>query len=143
MANPNPVQPAQGGDERTTAQLAGDLARQVTALVHHEIALAMEELRRKGQRAGLGGGMLGAAVLLSVAGGACITVCVIAALHIVLAVWLAALVVGCMYLMAGGALVLAGRREVLEASPAVPAETIESAKEDVQWIRSHTTSGKR
>jgi hypothetical protein len=51
--------------QKSVAELSGDLARQMTALVHHEIELAKAEMTQKGKRAGLGAGMFGAAGALA------------------------------------------------------------------------------
>ena len=42
--------------DKSLAELGGDLARQMTALVHHEIELATAEMTQKGRRAGFGAG---------------------------------------------------------------------------------------
>jgi amino acid transporter len=74
----------------------------MTSLVHHEIELAKSEMSEKGKRAGLGAGMFGAAGIAAVFGLACLTACAVAALHLVLSVWLSALVVGGGYLLVAG-----------------------------------------
>jgi Putative Actinobacterial Holin-X, holin superfamily III len=40
-------------------------------------------------------------------------------------------------------LVQIGRKQVQEAAPPVPEETIESVKEDVQWAKTRTRSATR
>jgi uncharacterized membrane protein YqjE len=133
-----PAKPA-----RSTAELTGELARQVTALVHDEIDLAKVELAEKGKRAELGGGMFGAAGILATGAFGCVTICVVAALHAALAVWLAALIVAAVYAVIAGALILAARKKLRQATPPLPQEAIESTKEDVAWLTEQAKSARR
>ncbi len=145
-----PVSPTPAADARAseladapTSELAGDLARQVTSLVHNEIELAKAELAQKGRRAGLGAGAMGAAAVFGFLGLGCLLAAAIAGLHLVVAVWVSALVVGGACLVVGGVSVLAGRHEVRQATPPVPTEAIESTKEDVRWLKTQATSARR
>jgi uncharacterized membrane protein YqjE len=129
--------------ERSTAELAGDLARQMTTLLHHEMELAKVEMTEKSKRAGLGAGMLGAAGLLAWFGFACLTACAIVALDLALPLWLAALIIGAVYLALGGIAALVGRAQVREAAPPIPEQAVESSKEDVQWLKTQAESARR
>jgi hypothetical protein len=130
-------------DEKSTAELAGDLARQMTALIHDEIQLAKAEMTEKGKRAGLGAGMFGGAGLLGVFALGCLTACAVAALALVVSVWLAALLVGLAYLLVAGVIALTARQELDRATPPIPTEALESAKEDVQWLKTRARSARR
>jgi uncharacterized membrane protein YqjE len=129
--------------DKTAAELVGDLTQELTTLVHQEIELARAELTEKGKRAGIGAGLFGGAGLLAVLGLACLTACVIAALQLVMPVWAAALIVGAVYEVTAGALLLAGKHEVTQAVPPVPEQALESTKEDVAWLRSQARSATR
>src|SRR5438046_1716186 len=129
--------------EKSMAELGGDLARQMTALVHHEIELAKAEMTQKGKRAGLGAGMFGAAGVLAAFGFGCVTACFIAALQLGISVWLAALIVGLVYFAVAAVLALMGRRQISEATPPVPAEAVESTKEDVEWLKTQAKSARQ
>lgn len=136
-----PGRPA--GPAKSTAELTSDLARQVTRLVHHEMELARMELSAKGRRAGLGSGLFGAAGVLALVGLGAFAACAIAAVHVVLPIWAAALVVGAFLEILAGAFALLGGGELRRATPPLPTEAIEHAKEDVAWIRTHARSGTR
>ena len=125
------------------AELGSDLAREMTSLVHHEIELAKAEMAEKGKRAGLGAGMFGAAGLVAAFGFGCVTACFIAALQLGMAVWLAALIVGLVYVAGAGLLALLGRRQINQATPPVPAEAVESTKEDVEWLKTQAQSARQ
>jgi hypothetical protein len=57
--------------------------------------------------------------------------------------WLAALIVTVAYGAIAAVLVQIGRKQVQEAAPPIPEETIESVKEDVQWAKTRTRSATR
>jgi len=132
-----------GTDARSVAELAGDLAREMTALVHDEIELAKLELNEKGKRAATGASLFGGSGLLALLGLGCLTACLIAAIQLALPVWLAALILGVAYLGAAGAVTMLGRRQVRGASPPLPEQMIESSKEDVTWLRTQVRSARR
>jgi hypothetical protein len=128
--------------QKSMAELSGDLARQMTALVHHEIELAKAEMTQKGKRAGFGAGMFGAAGVLAAFGFGCVTACFVAALQLGMSVWLAALIVGLVYVAGAGILALLGRRQISAATPPVPAEAVVSTKEDVAWLKTQAKSAR-
>jgi len=68
---------------------------------------------------------------------AVLTACLVLALDTALAAWLAALVVAALYGAVAGVLALSGKKQVQEAAPAVPEQTVETVKEDVRWTK-HT-----
>lgn len=129
--------------DKSVVELSGDLARQMSTLVHHEIELAKIEMAEKGKRAGLGAGMFGGAGILAGFGVACLTACVIAALHLALSVWLSTLIVGAGYMVIAGTFAMAGRRQIRQATPTVPTDALESSKEDVEWLKKQAKSARR
>jgi hypothetical protein len=52
-------------------------------------------------------------------------------------------VVTAVYAAIAGVLALQGRNKVKEATPPVPEQAVESVKEDVQWAKTQTQSGRR
>jgi uncharacterized membrane protein YqjE len=143
MTASNSTVAGNGVADRSTAELVGDLARQMTALVHHELELAKVEMTEKSKRAGKGAGMFGASAVLALLGAAALTACAIAALDLVMALWLAALIVGVLYLVVAGIVLLVGRSELREATPPVPLDAVESSKEDVRWLKTQAASARR
>lgn len=130
-------------EEKPTAELAGDFARQISELIHSEIQLAKSEVGEKGKRFGVGAGGFGFTAVIALAGLGCLVTAAVAAVHLELVLWLSALVVagGC-FLVAGIA-ALAALRQVKKAAPPVPTEAIESTKEDVQWVKTQAKSANR
>lgn len=131
----------QNPQERSVPDLMRELTQQTGTLVRQELALARAELTQTGRRAGLGIGELGGAAVAGLFALACLAVCAIAALALALPVWLSALIVAAAFAGLAGVLALRGKRQIAEAMPPVPDQTIETVKEDAQWARSRLSSG--
>jgi uncharacterized membrane protein YqjE len=130
------------GRDRPTPELMRELTDQTTTLVRKEIALAKVELAEKGKRAGIGAGMFGAAGVFGAGAFAAITACLIWALSTLVAGPLAALIVGVVYAAIAGVLALRGKKQVQQATPPVPERAVDSAKEDVEWVKTRAKSGR-
>jgi uncharacterized membrane protein YqjE len=128
--------------ERGAGELLKELSDHTTTLVRKEIELAKAELGEKGKKAGMGAGMFGGAGLLGVLALAALTTCIIAALDSAMELWLAALIVAVVYAAIAGVLALQGRNKVQEATPPLPEQATESVKEDVQWAKTRSRSGR-
>ena len=138
--------PQRNGDsarDQSTGELFKQLSEQTSTLVRQEVDLAKAELTEKGKQAGVGAGMFGAAGLLGVLGVAVITTAVILLLDNAVADWVAAAIVGAVYLTAAGVVALMGRDRVREATPLAPEQTVETVKEDVQWAKHQARSARR
>jgi len=130
-------------DQRSSGELVKDLSQQTSELVRQELALAKAEMTEKAKAAGVGIGLFGSAGLVAVLGLAALTAAAILGLAIVLDAWLAALIVGVIYLLVAGVQVLIGRSQVQRAPPPAPEQTVESVKEDVEWAKTRAKSAKR
>ena len=71
------------------------------------------------------------------------TACLILALSLAVAGWLAALIVAVVYAAVAGVLALIGKRQIEAATPPVPEETVDSVKEDVRWTKQRAKAAKR
>jgi hypothetical protein len=129
--------------ERPLGELLKQLSEETTRLVHQEIELAKAELTQKGKQAGMGAGLFGAAGAIGFLALAALTTCFILALDAALPAWLAALIVAVVYAAVAVVLAVRGRAKVRQAVPPVPEQTIETVKEDVQWLKTQTPSAKR
>jgi len=121
--------------DRSVPELARQLSDQTTELVRKEVELAKAELQIKGKRAGLGAGMFGGAGVFGLYALGALTACVILALATAVAAWVAALIVAVAWGAIAGALALAAKGKVQEATPPVPEQAVDSVKEDVQWTK--------
>jgi hypothetical protein len=129
--------------DASLGELTKQLSEQTSRLVRQELELAKTELAIKGKRAGAGAGMFGGAGVLGLYALGALTAAVIAALSLAMDTWLAALVVAVVYAAAAGVVALVGKRKVQEALPAVPEDSVESVKEDVQWTKSRAQQGRQ
>ena len=129
--------------ERPVGELLKELSDQTATLVRKEMELAKAELTEKGKQAGLGAGMFGGAGLFAVFALALLSACFVAALDTAMPLWLAALIVAVVYALIAGGLALFGKRKTAEATPAVPEQTVETVKEDVQWAKTQAKSARR
>jgi uncharacterized membrane protein YqjE len=134
-----------GGDlrERPIGELLKQLSQETTTLVKQELDLAKAEVAQKGQQAGKGAGMFGGAGVMGLLALGSFTAFLIMLLDGAMPNWAAALVVTAVYGAIAGVLALQGRSKVKEATPPVPEQAVESVKEDVQWAKTQTQSGRR
>jgi uncharacterized membrane protein YraQ (UPF0718 family) len=123
--------------ENSLGELVRGLALETSTLVKQEIDLAKAEMTEKGKKAGKGAGMFGAAGIIGFLALTALTACFVALLATAIDhVWVAALIVAVIYGAIAGMLALTGKKEVQEATPPAPKQTIETVKEDVQWAKS-------
>lgn len=122
-------------DEHTVGELVGQATEQISRLARQEVALAKEELAEKGRRAGVGGGMLGAAGAFGYAGLLALSATGIVALDLVLPLWAAALIITGVLFVIAGVLALAGRGQLRRATPPKPERTLGSVKADMEEIK--------
>ena len=127
-------QPSSAQD-RSAGELVKLMSEQLPVLVRDQLKVAQLEMTRKAKRAGAGAGMLGGSGLAALYGVGCLLACVVIALSGVLAVWLAALIVGAALLAAAAVAALVGKSRLQKATPAVPEEAVESLKADVEEIK--------
>ena len=131
-------------DERSLGDLFSELATETSTLVRQEVALAQAEITRKATRYGIQigylvvGGVIGLLATLSLLAAVIIAFGKLIAdtfgwLHITGA-WVSALLVG---LIIGGIaayLITSALKKLREIDP-VPHRTVESLKEDAQWLK--------
>jgi uncharacterized membrane protein YqjE len=128
--------------ERPTSELLKQLSDQTTSLVRQEIELAKLEVREKGKKAGAGAGMFGGAGVFGLYAVGALTATIILALATFLPGWVAALIVTVVYAAIAGVLALRGRSKVKDAGPPIPAQAVETTKEDVRWVKTRAQSAR-
>lgn len=123
------------GDDRSLGDLFAELIRETTTLIRQEIALAKTEMTHKASRVGrdiaslaVGGAIAYAGFLVILAG----VVFLLAQLGLPL--WVAALLVGAVVAIVGYVLVQRGLA-ALKREDLAPRQTIETLKEDTQWVK--------
>jgi len=123
-------------EEPSAAELVKQLTEQTKTLVKQEMRLAQAELQEKGKKFGIGAGMFGAGGLVAFFGAAALIAALVLALSTALAPWLSALIVGVLLLAVAGAAALMGKKQIEQATPPMPEQTVETVKEDVEHVKS-------
>ena len=124
--------------DRSTAELVKRLSQQASALVRQEIELAKAEIREKAGEASVGIGALAAAAVAALLALGAFTAFLIMALDGAMPAWAAALCVTIAWGLVAAGLVLYGRQQLQEMRTPVPEKTLETLKEDIQWLKHPT-----
>ncbi len=127
-----------GSEVRSPVEIVQDVLRDVSEIVRGEMRLARAEVTEKLQKAGNAGGYFGGAALCGFLAAACLTTCIIAALALVMPVWLAALLL-CLFLTCIAAALYHGAQLKVRGVHPVPERTVETIKDNLQWAKQRTT----
>jgi hypothetical protein len=122
-------------DDASTGELVSRLSQEVADLVRSELRLAQAEVSGKAKKAGIGAGLFGAAGIVALYAVGVFIATAILALALVLDAWLAALIVGVVLAAVAGVAALMGKKQVAQAAPPVPTETVGSVKQDIQAVK--------
>ncbi|MFG2022338.1 phage holin family protein [Streptomyces sp. NPDC048825] len=123
------------GSQEPVGDLVQRASQQLTELVRGEMRLAQAEMKEKGKRYGKGGGLFGGAGLAGFLTVQALVATAIAALAVPLPVWAAALIATAVLGVITAVLALTGKKEVSQAAPPAPQQTIDSVKADVAEIK--------
>jgi uncharacterized membrane protein YqjE len=128
---------------QSLGELMKQLAEQMSRLIRSEVRLARAETAEKAQVYARAAGMLGAAAVVGLLAGFAMTLFLIYLLKLALPLWAAALIVTVVYGVVGFALLATGRKKLQKARTPLPERTVESVKEDVEWLKTQTRSDAR
>jgi uncharacterized membrane protein YqjE len=120
--------------QRSVPQILEDIASNLTQLIQAEFRLAKSELQEGAEKVARPGATLGAGVALAFYGLGFLLLAAVYALSLIVAVWLATLIVGGVLVVAAGILIGAGTTRLKRVNLA-PDKTIRSLEEDVQWAK--------
>lgn len=118
-------------------ELVGQLTEQASRLARNEVALAKLELQASAKHAGIGAGLFGGAGIFAVLGLGTLTAAAVAALALVMDVWLAALIVAVVLFAIAGVAALVGKKQVGQAGP--PEHAIDNIKRDIAEVKGHSS----
>lgn len=134
MSSTQPSSAGPAGQE-PVSELVQRASRQLTELVRTEMRLAQAEMKEKGKRYGKGGGLFGGAGLVGLLMLQALVATVIAALALVLPVCAAALIVTAVLGVIAAAMAMSGKKQIAQAAPPTPEQTVENVKADVAEIK--------
>jgi len=139
VSSQQPYPPGSGRSHSSGDEPVGELvqraSQQLTELVRGEMRLAQAEMKEKGKRYGKGGGLFGGAGLFGFLALEALVATAIAALAVPLSVWAAALIVTVVLGVIAAVLAVTGKKQVSQAAPPAPEQTIDSVKADVAEIK--------
>jgi len=130
-------------NDTTVSDLISGLVSDAQQLVHREIDLAKREVAIEVGKVKQG------AVALSIGAGLAVIGALLLGHMLVylvqaltgLSIWVSYLIVGAIFAVGGGLLLMQGMKRMKDVDP-LPRETIESVKEDIQWIKEQNPSDK-
>jgi uncharacterized membrane protein YqjE len=120
--------------QRSVPEILENIASNLTQIVQAEFRLAKSELKDGAEKVAGPGAALGAGVVLAFYGLGFLLLAAVYALSLVVAVWLAALIVGGGLVVVAGILITAGGMKLKRVN-LIPGKTIQSLEEDVQWAK--------
>jgi len=112
------------------------LSQDLVLIFRKELESARDEMTGKAKSAGAGVGMLSGSAITGLMTAGSLTALLIIALSLVVAPWLAALIVTLLWAAATAILALSGKKKLQEAGSLMPEQTIENLKEDVRRAKS-------
>jgi Putative Actinobacterial Holin-X, holin superfamily III len=122
-------------EDRSVGQLLGDVTRELQALLRKEFELAKAETKEELQKAAAAGKGFGVAGLMGYLALVMLSFAAAWALTAIMPTGWAFFAVGVVFASIAVVMALKGRRELQKFHP-VPDETVETLKEDVQWLKS-------
>ncbi|MFG1603824.1 phage holin family protein [Actinoplanes sp. NPDC049265] len=118
-------------------ELIGNISNDLSQLFRQEVELAKTEIRQEATKAGKAGGMLGGAAFAGYLAVVLLSFALVFGLSNVIDPGWAALIVAALWAIVGGVLYANGRKRLKTVDP-VPRRTVDTIKEDAQWLKNPT-----
>jgi drug/metabolite transporter (DMT)-like permease len=125
-------------EERSLGDLFSELATETSTLVRQEVALAQTELTQKATRVGKNVGFLVVGGAVAYAALLAVIAAVIIGLSYFIPAWAAALIVGVVIGIVAFVLI-SSALSALKKTNLAPTQTVESIKEDAQWLKNQVS----
>ncbi|MEU8228515.1 phage holin family protein [Actinoplanes sp. NPDC048967] len=123
--------------ETSVGELIGNISNDLSTLFRQEVELAKVELKQEASKAGKAAGMLGAAAFAGYLVLVLLSFALVAALSNVMDPGWAALIVAVLWGIVGAVLYSNGRKKLKTVDP-TPRRTVDTLKEDAQWLKNPT-----
>jgi len=123
--------------ERSITSVLQDIVNNIQQIVKSEVRLAKAEVREEATVAGRASQSLAIGGVLALYSLGFFLLCCVYLLATIIAPWIAALIVAVIVGAVGVFLILAGIKEFKRVH-AVPAQTVASVKENVEWAKAQT-----
>lgn len=125
-------------DQRSLGELFSELSQEASTLFRQEVQLAKVELSQKASKMGKEAAFVGAGGAIAYAGFLALIAAAIFGFAEFMPIWLSALLVGVVVAGIGYVLMQKGINALKEINPA-PRRTIETLKEDKEWLKQQVT----
>jgi len=136
MTTPYPTQ-REDPAETSIGELIGNISNDLSQLFRQEVELAKAEVKQEAAKAGKAAGMLGAAGFAGYLTVVLLSFALVFALSNVMDAGWAALIVAAIWGIVGAVLYATGRKRLKTVDP-MPRRTVETIKEDAQWLKNPT-----
>ncbi|MCM4079575.1 phage holin family protein [Paractinoplanes hotanensis] len=123
--------------ETSVGEMIGNISNDLSQLFRQEVELAKAELKQEAAKAGKAGGMLGGAAFAAYLAVVLLSFALVFALDAVMPAGWAALIVAVLWAVIGGVLYVIGKNKLKTVDP-VPRRTVDTLKEDAQWLKNPT-----
>ena len=120
--------------EASLGDLFGRMTTDVSTLIRKEMELARVEMKEEAITAGKAGGMLGVAGVAGFLAVLLLSFALAWGLAEIMPEGFAFLIVGVLWAIVAAVLASMGRKKMKQVNP-VPEQTVETLKEDAQWLR--------
>jgi hypothetical protein len=123
--------------ETSVGELIGNISDDLSRLFRQEVELAKAELKQEASKAGKAAGMLGGAGFAGYLAVVLLSFALVFALANVMDAGWAALIVAVIWAIIGAVLYANGRKKLKDVDP-MPRRTVDTIKEDAQWMKNPT-----
>jgi len=139
MTTPYPAEQDHTEEVSSTSvgELIGNISNDLSQLFRQEVELAKAELKQEANKAGKAAGMLGVAAFAGYLAVVLLSFALVFALGNVMDLGWAALIVAVIWGIVGAVLFANGRKKLKTVDP-VPHRTVDTIKEDAQWLKNPT-----
>lgn len=124
--------------DQSVGDLVSGIASDLSTLMRQELDLAKAEIRQEASKAGKAAGMLGGAGLAGWMVALFLSFTLLYLLDSAIDAGWAALIVALIWAVIGAVLFVIGRNRLKSVDP-TPHRTVETVKEDVQWLKSRNS----
>jgi len=140
VTTPYPATNSQRTDDvsdNSIGELIGNVSDDLTQLFRQEVELAKAEVKQEATKAGKAAGMLGGAGFAGYLAVVLLSFALVFGLANVMDAGWAALIVAAIWAVIGAVLYMTGRKKLKEVDP-TPHRTVDTIKEDAQWLKNPT-----
>lgn len=126
-----------GENSRSIADVLQDIVENVQTIIRSEVRLAKTEITEEATKAGRAAGMMAGGVITALFTIWLLLLTIMFALATVIPIWSAALLLFVVMAIVTAVLLSAGKKR-FKTVHAKPEKTIETVKENVEWVKSQT-----